>query len=301
MSKKNTSGGNSGEAPNPAPESWQAAIISWVWKSKHRDRIVLAAVSVLPLVVAWSVITTDIAETTLLGRIIKRANSDPQPTIFKRNENNPLNFRVLERTDYVDLDTFREVPDGLKNYNISPTLRETRLRLKKTSPNLVSFFNHSKTTGSEQNVACLSGQTFTVQRIEPNAERGEQIHDEFELAINLAPVATGSEVDLRWQTVGWNKYQGENNWWTSTVAGYEIGSLTLIVDFPKDAGVNPNFIVLKYRRKPNVAWISMPDLEKSNLTFEELSGKVIWNISKVEVGTEYAMFWTKALSSQQIH
>jgi hypothetical protein len=201
---------------------------------------------------------------------------------------------VLERHDFVDLDTYREVPSNLTEYNVCPTVRETKLLIQKISPSLTTFYNHTKTTGRSHDVVCLSGQPFEVHRIASDLSPGEQMHHEYELAVNIASAPVASKLDLRWQVVAWNKYQGENNWWTSVVAAYDIPTLTLTVDFPKDAGITLDDITLKSRRKPDVAFRETTD--RSQLTLDPSTAEVRWRVPNAKINTEYAIFWRKSLA-----
>lgn len=285
---------------NPiSPKTWQAAILSRIWRSRHRDKIVLGALCLIPLTIIWSVLTSDIKDTSLLGRLIVFIPDSARPELAARNENKPTHFEVVERSDFVDLDMFRAVPSGLQNYNVSPTLRNSRLRIKKLSPDFTAFFNHSKTTGSTKDLVCLSGQSFDVRQVESEKVLGVQYLREYELEIDVAHYETGETFDLRWQTVDWNKFQGEDDRWTSVVAGYNIERLVLIVDFPKSAGISMDDIVVKYRQKLSTSFTTLK-IEEQVIEIDAPTGEVTWRIGKAAMGTEYALFWHKSLANARL-
>lgn len=276
----------------PPPSSLENAVIQQLWQSKHRNLIVMTAGMLMAGGAVWRFVTSSIPQDSLIGKI----SNEKKPEVFPAaKDNNSSYFTILSRRDFIDLDTYRDVPERYRTHNVSPTIRETEIELVKKNQNLDYFYNQSKTSGSTHDLVCLSGHIFKVYPVSTPRILGGRTHNDFEMSIDLNNLKTGASTNLHWQTVSWNKFQGEDNWWASVIATYDIEKMDFTIDFPTSAGIGIANIRFK-KRVISTGSFETLDTAVQNVQINPQTGEMNWKMTSVEGGYEYAVFWDKKLT-----
>lgn len=227
----------------------------------------------------------------------------PKLELAEMERNSTEDISILERSDFIDLDAVVAVPHYVLDRHqdaksqtpkISPTIRFTRLKIKKRRPCEYFYYHAKSSSRTPPDIVCLSDLDSKFEKVKWTPSRADQFLDMFQLQITIREKPTKTPFEIEWNRVGWNKFIGPDNWWTSAFVTGAVNRLELNVDFPEGSGIGLSDIYLMIREKD-----SQPvkvELDKAKVDYDASLGLLTWIVEPALQDTEYRVHWTKDIT-----
>lgn len=268
-----------------------------------KNRLVSFAVAFAVALVLATPFTVDFVQSIrpILGSSLGVAEG--QVALPQMQQNSADDVAILERLDFIDLDANVAVPpyvlDRHQDPNtptpkISPTVRFTRLKVEKRRPCEYFFYHAKSSSRTPPDIVCISDLDSSFQKVDWTPSRADQFLDMFQLRIDIREKATKTPFEIEWNRVGWNKFIGQDNWWTSAFVSSAIDRLELKVDFPEESGIDLSHIYLMVRGK-NAQPVKLK-MDDATTSFDAKRGVFTWTVTPAAQDTEYRVHWTKDIT-----